>query len=67
MDGLVALLPVLACGAMMVGCALVMSRGHGGHGQHDADRAVDPGELARLREEVAQLRAEHDGRLPERP
>jgi len=58
------LLPALACGAMMIGCMLMMSRMHGGHQRSEP---ADPDEVARLRDEVARLRAEHDARSPDRP
>jgi len=51
------LLPALACGAMMVGCMLMMGRMHGKHrGGEDGGQE----ELTRLREENARLRTEHD-------
>lgn len=57
-----ALIPALICGGMMVGCVLMMSRKH----REGTDRDVDADEVARLRAEVARLRAEHEERLPPR-
>ena len=48
------LLPLLVCGAAMVGCARMMSRS-GDHQQGDSADHED--ELRQLREEVARLRA----------
>lgn len=58
------LLPALVCGAMMVGCMLMMGRMHG---RRDHDEGVDPGEVARLREENARMRTERDQRSQGRP
>ncbi len=66
MDAIVVLLPALVCGAMMVGCAVMMSRMHGGASHKGAEDSVDPDEVKRLRQEVAQLRAEQDERVPHR-
>lgn len=46
----------LACGAMMVACMFMMRRSH----REPAAGGTDAGELARLREENARLRDEHD-------
>ncbi|MEX0666678.1 MAG: hypothetical protein WD598_18155 [Acidimicrobiia bacterium] len=56
MKALATVLPVLACGAMMIGCMLMMGRMH--HKRDDADA----GELDRLRQENDRLRNEHDQR-----
>lgn len=58
------LLPALACGAMMVGCVVMMSRTHRGRGRGGA---ADSEEVARLREEVGRLRADRDEHSRDRP
>lgn len=57
METLVAYLPAIACGAMMLFICIPMMRNmHKGHGQ--SEDSASPEEVAALREEVARLRAE---------
>jgi len=57
MDTILYLLPALACGVMMIGCALMMARMHGGQ-RVEPDKDLDePDEIARLRDELARLQS----------
>ncbi len=57
MDTLITYLPALACGAMLLFICIPMMRNmHKGHGE--SDDAVTRQEIAKLRNEIARLKAE---------
>ena len=62
MSTLSAFLPVAGCAVMMLVCARMMRHGHD-HPTADAadDQPLHPSEVAQLRAEVEQLRAQLDG------
>ena len=57
MDTLIAFLPAVACGALMLFCMRGMSMGSKHETQQGQDQASKQ-EIAELREEIARLRAE---------
>ncbi len=61
MEKLLYLLPTLGCGLMMAACMYLMARGMRSHQQHGPTDADEASEVAKLREEVARLRAETQG------
>ena len=61
MSTLSALLPVAGCAVMMLVCARMMRHGHDQPNDAPDDQPLHPSQVAELRAEIEQLRAQLEG------